>query len=404
MELNVMNTDQENAEGSNHILITNNYYANTSGGPNGLIPLLNGSNSWYYTISNNQFHAMVNAAISVVGVGYRVVNNTITDSYIGISVGGAASNDYQRPHDILISGNYCKSVITNSVCFYPPFNGAYATNVQVIGNTWIAANLPVSWNGGVNFQDNPTITYANNTEIALNPITPTTGIPGYTQAGALSGGMVSGGLSTYPMSDGSWIKSRHNYPSASIVQSFAAGDLVIANTASSTQNSTLAWLCTKSGTTGVVFGLTASYTSGSNIITVSTTGGAPFPHHYYTFGGSGLSGTRKLIWQISPTQWQVDGAAATATGSGIMLYSAPTWTTVPLSGGSKSGTCTFAASTCTVTFPTAFSTIPLCSAANTITSGATVAASGVSATGMTLTGTGGGATDTAIWTCVGNPN
>ena len=326
--MNIGNNSHEEGEGSNHIVVRNGFYANQTGASN-----LFAGPGFYWTIEGNTIvNAVQNGPISVGGVGEKVVNNTILGSYGGIGFSQATySNDLLRPHDILVSGNYVESRVSSSACMYPPIPGSMF-NVTIVNNTFNCPT-PVAWNGGVGVADTNTFTYMGNQEMIQNGVTPTAGITGYTVAGAASGGSLNNSnLASIPIFGG-YLKTMYSFPVAANHQTFNAGDIVIASPYTSGAPTIAMQIYTASGTYGTLSGVTGSTVSGSNVLTI--TAGTVVGQRYYTIAG--VSGTKKLVFQLNATQWQMDSTAnATVTGAAVG-YANPTYSTIPLGASLTAG-------------------------------------------------------------------
>jgi len=178
----------------------------------------------------------------------------------------------------------------------------------------------------VGVADTNTFTYMGNQEMIQNGVTPTAGITGYTVAGAASGGSLNNSnLASIPIFGG-YLKTMYSFPVAANHQTFNAGDIVIASPYTSGAPTIAMQIYTASGTYGTLSGVTGSTVSGSNVLTI--TAGTVVGQRYYTIAG--VSGTKKLVFQLNATQWQMDSTAnATVTGAAVG-YANPTYSTIPL--------------------------------------------------------------------------
>jgi hypothetical protein len=318
--MNIGSDSHEEGEGANHLVVRNGFYGNQSG-TNALFA----GPGFYWTIDNNEIVSALNQTpISVDGVGERVTNNRILGSYGGLAFSTATYNsDMLRPHDQIVEHNYVETRLSQP-CLYAPYNNNQY-DVTIAFNTFNCPN-PVVWNGGVGVADTNTLTFFSNKEIVQAGVTPTAGITGYTTTGAASGGSLNATeLSSIPILGG-FLKTMYAFPVAANHQTFNAGDIVIASPYTSGAATTAMQIYTASGTYGTLAGVTGSTVSGSNVLTI--TAGTVVGQRYYTIAG--VSGTKKLVFQLNATQWQMDSTAnATVTGAALG-YANPTYSTIPL--------------------------------------------------------------------------
>jgi len=327
--MNIGAESHEEGEGSNHLVVRNGFYANQSG-TNALFA----GPGFYWDIDSNHIVSALNQTpISVEGVGDRVTRNTIIGSYGGIAFGTTVFNsDLLRPHDDIVAENYVESRLSQP-CLYPPYNNL-EYDVTIVNNVFNCPN-PVSWNGGTGAADTNTLTYFGNKEIAQAGVTPTAGIAGYTASGAASGGVLnSGELTSIPILGG-FLKTMYAFPVAASHQTFNAGDVVIASPYTSNAATTFAQVYTAPGTYGTLTGVTGSTISDSNILTITAGAASVIGQRYYTVAG--VSGTKRLVFQLNANQWQMDTAANATVTAAAVGYANPTYSTIPLGASLTAG-------------------------------------------------------------------
>jgi hypothetical protein len=389
-EMDVIGAMNAGGNGTNHVSVINSFFSGPTSSPD----LFSGS-FYHATISNNQFvNFATTPVISVAGSDVNISNNSFMDNKSGIIFDLTVWNtDLLKTHDISIVNNNFNSRFTSAAyCIKIPASGI--VNNLIIENNILDCTVPFGWPSSILSVDLNGIVMNGNLDIQQVSPTGAGGGPG-------GGGVSNYTLSSIPIYTG-FLKSTYNLPAKTNPQTFNPGDVILPSPANIGSTNTFAWIVKIPGTNGTLAaGITASTVNGSNIVTIA--GGQVFGQRYYNIAG--VAGTKKLVWQINATQWQMD-QVSTTTGSGAAVtYSAPVFIQIP-ARQILTGTCALAGTgpfTCSSTFTTPYIATPTCTASNQSAAFAVQASATITA--ITATGeTGSASGNTIAWTCTGNPN